>query len=353
MTVVVDPSRRHARADRRRTPAGRCATPPRSPRRRRRRRKNSRCCASCMRARRARTARPRRRMTRRSERIDAGHASRSVFICDAVRTPIGRYGGALAKVRTDDLAAVPIKALMERNPKVDWATARRGLSSAAPTRPARTTATSPAWRCCWPACRIAVPGVTLNRLCASGPRRGRHRRARDPRRRDRVRHRRRRRVDDARAVRAWARRRKRFQRTRRDLRHHHRLALHQSADEGSNTASIPCRRPARTSPRNSRSRAPDQDAFALRSQQRAGKAIAAGYFAEEIVPVEVAGRQGRAGHGRQGRASAARHHARGAGQAEDAVPQSRHRHGRQCLGRQRRRRRADPRLGSGREARMA
>ena len=45
---------------------------------------------------------------------------RDVFICDAVRTPIGRYAGALAKVRTDDLAAVPIKALMARNPKVDW-----------------------------------------------------------------------------------------------------------------------------------------------------------------------------------------------------------------------------------------
>ncbi len=42
------------------------------------------------------------------------------FICDAVRTPIGRYGGALASVRADDLAAVPLKALMERNPGVDW-----------------------------------------------------------------------------------------------------------------------------------------------------------------------------------------------------------------------------------------
>ena len=42
------------------------------------------------------------------------------FICDAVRTPIGRYAGALAKVRTDDLAAIPLKALMTRNPKVDW-----------------------------------------------------------------------------------------------------------------------------------------------------------------------------------------------------------------------------------------
>ncbi len=46
---------------------------------------------------------------------------RDVFICDAARTPIGRYGGALAKVRADDLAAVPIKALMARHPNVDWA----------------------------------------------------------------------------------------------------------------------------------------------------------------------------------------------------------------------------------------
>ena len=42
------------------------------------------------------------------------------FICDAVRTPIGRYGGALASVRADDLAAIPLTALMERNPRVDW-----------------------------------------------------------------------------------------------------------------------------------------------------------------------------------------------------------------------------------------
>jgi len=42
------------------------------------------------------------------------------FICDAIRTPIGRYGGALATVRTDDLAAISIKSLVERNPKVDW-----------------------------------------------------------------------------------------------------------------------------------------------------------------------------------------------------------------------------------------
>ena len=42
------------------------------------------------------------------------------FICDGIRTPIGRYGGGLAKVRTDDLAAVPLKALMKRHPTIDW-----------------------------------------------------------------------------------------------------------------------------------------------------------------------------------------------------------------------------------------
>ncbi|MCP6336118.1 3-oxoadipyl-CoA thiolase, partial [Klebsiella pneumoniae] len=45
---------------------------------------------------------------------------RDVFICDAIRTPIGRFGGALASVRADDLAAVPLKALVERNPSVQW-----------------------------------------------------------------------------------------------------------------------------------------------------------------------------------------------------------------------------------------
>ena len=42
------------------------------------------------------------------------------FICDAVRTPIGRYGGALSGVRTDDLAAIPIRTLLQRNPSIDW-----------------------------------------------------------------------------------------------------------------------------------------------------------------------------------------------------------------------------------------
>jgi len=45
---------------------------------------------------------------------------KDAFICDAIRTPIGRYGGALSAVRPDDLGAIPLKALMERNPNVDW-----------------------------------------------------------------------------------------------------------------------------------------------------------------------------------------------------------------------------------------
>ena len=51
---------------------------------------------------------------------EQGDTVNEAFICDAVRTPIGRYGGALSMVRTDDLGAVPIRALIERNPGVDW-----------------------------------------------------------------------------------------------------------------------------------------------------------------------------------------------------------------------------------------
>ena len=123
------------------------------------------------------------------------------FICDAVRTPIGRYAGALAKVRTDDLAAVPLKALMARNPKVDWTEIdevyfgcanQAGEDNRNVARMALLLAGLP----------DNVPGVTLNRLCASGPQRGRRRRAGDPLGRHRFRHRGRRRVDDPRAVRA-------------------------------------------------------------------------------------------------------------------------------------------------------
>src|SRR5665213_463437 len=93
--------------------------------------------------------------------------TRDVFICDAVRTPIGRYGVALATVRADDLAAVPIKALMARNPKIDWeqldevyfgCANQAGEGNRNVARMALLLAGLPQ----------SVPGVTLNRLCASG-----------------------------------------------------------------------------------------------------------------------------------------------------------------------------------------
>ena len=111
--------------------------------------------------------------------------TRDVFICDAIRTPIGRYGGALAKVRADDLAAIPIKALVKRNPNVDWGALDEVVFGCANQagEDNRNVARMAALLAGLP---DHVPGVTVNRLCASGPQRGRRRRARDPRRRDRA-----------------------------------------------------------------------------------------------------------------------------------------------------------------------
>jgi acetyl-CoA acyltransferase len=94
---------------------------------------------------------------------DVTHA----FICDAVRTPFGRYGGALAGIRTDDLAALPIKALMTRNPGVDWSVLgdvvlgcanQAGEDNRNVARMAALLAGLP----------VDVPGATINRLCGSG-----------------------------------------------------------------------------------------------------------------------------------------------------------------------------------------
>jgi 3-oxoadipyl-CoA thiolase len=92
---------------------------------------------------------------------------REAFICDAVRTPVGRYGGALAQVRADDLAAEPLKALMARNPGVDWSAVddliygcanQAGEDNRNVGRMAVLLAGMP----------IGVPGTTVNRLCGSG-----------------------------------------------------------------------------------------------------------------------------------------------------------------------------------------
>src|SRR6516162_965282 len=88
------------------------------------------------------------------------------FICDAVRTPFGRYGGTLAPVRPDDLAAIPIRALIERNPRVDWQAVddvvfgcanQAGEDNRNVARMALLLAGLPK----------EVPGATVNRLCGS------------------------------------------------------------------------------------------------------------------------------------------------------------------------------------------
>ena len=92
---------------------------------------------------------------------------RDAFICDAIRTPVGRYGGALASVRPDDLAAIPLRALMARNPQVDWAQVediilgcanQAGEDNRNVARMAGLLAGLP----------LEVPGGTVNRLCGSG-----------------------------------------------------------------------------------------------------------------------------------------------------------------------------------------
>src|SRR5450830_1467533 len=215
--------------------------------------------------------------------------SRDVFLCDAVRTPIGRYAGALAKVRTDDLAAVPIKALMARNPKVDWAKLddvfygcanQSGEDNRNVARMALLLAGLPQ----------SVPGVTLNRLCASGLDAvgtafraiasgemelaiagGVESMSRAP-------------FVMGKADAAFSRNMK-LEDTTIGWRFINPLmkarygvdAIPQTADNVADDFKI--------------SRA-DQDAFALRSQQRTAAAQAAGFFAEEIVPVRVAHKKG-------------------------------------------------------------
>jgi 3-oxoadipyl-CoA thiolase len=216
-------------------------------------------------------------------------ATRDVFICDAVRTAIGRYGGALAKVRTDDLAAVPIKALMARNKNVDWekldevyfgCANQAGEDNRNVARMALLLAGLP----------VSVPGVTLNRLCASGM--------------EAV-------GTAARAIRAGemefaiaggveSMTRAPFVQGKADE------AFSRKAEVFDTTIGWRFVNPLMKSqygvdsmPETGEnvaeefqvSRA-DQDAFALRSQQRVAKAIATGYFAQEIVPVEIAGRKG-------------------------------------------------------------
>ncbi|MNQ37351.1 Beta-ketoadipyl-CoA thiolase [compost metagenome] len=215
--------------------------------------------------------------------------SREVFICDAVRTPIGRFGGGLAPVRADDLAAVPLKALIERNPGLDLTAVdevfmgcanQAGEDNRNVARMALLLAGLP----------DSVPGVTLNRLCASGMDAvgsafraiasgemelaiagGVESMSRAP-------------YVMGKADSAYGRNQK-IEDTTIGWRFINPLmkaeygvdAMPQTADNVADEFGI--------------SRA-DQDAFALRSQQRAAAAQQAGFFAEEIVPVTIKGKKG-------------------------------------------------------------
>ena len=214
---------------------------------------------------------------------------RDVFICDAIRTPIGRFGGGLSTVRADDLAALPIKALIERNPTVEWSVVdevflgcanQAGEDNRNVARMALLLAGLPE----------SIPGVTLNRLCASGMDAigtafraiasgemelaiagGVESMSRAP-------------FVMGKADAAFSRTMK-LEDTTIGWRFINPLmkaqygvdAMPQTADNVADDYNV--------------SRA-DQDAFALRSQQRTAAAQAAGFFAEEIVPVRVAHKKG-------------------------------------------------------------
>src|SRR6202020_594341 len=209
---------------------------------------------------------------------------REVFICDAARTAIGRYGGALAKVRTDDLAAVPIKALVARNDKVDWSRLdevffgcanQSGEDNRNVARMALLLAGLP----------DSIPGITVNRLCASGL--------------NAV-------GDAARAIRtgemdfaitggvesmtrapfvmgkageAFSRAAEVYDTTLGSRFINPLLKAQYGVDSMAETAGNVAEEFQVTRQ--------DQDAFALRSQQRAAKAIATGYFTKEIVAVDT------------------------------------------------------------------
>ena len=216
---------------------------------------------------------------------------RDVFICDAVRTPIGRYGGASPGCGPTISPRGRSRRSSPRNSKADVARSTRSFT-AAPTRQAKTTAMSRGWRCCSqgsptaspasPSTGFARPASTRSAQAARAIRAGEI----DLAIAGGVE------IDDAGAARHGQGGRG-VPAHGRGLRHDHRLALHQSADEGAIRRRRDGARPAENVAEEYQVSRQDQDAFALRSQQRAGKAMADGFFAEEIVAVEVPG--GKAG----------------------------------------------------------
>ena len=211
------------------------------------------------------------------------------LICDAVRTPIGRYGGALAGVRADDLGAIPLRALMERNPQVNWAAVddlvygcanQAGEDNRNVARMAALLAGLP----------VEVPGTTINRLCGSGM--------------DAV-------GVAARAIKSGdadlmiaggveSMTRAPFVMGKADSAFSRNAAVYDTTigwrftnpqmKRLYDTHSMP-QTADNVAQEFSVSRA-DQDAFALRSQQRWAAAHAAGRFIQEIVPVQIANKKG-------------------------------------------------------------
>jgi 3-oxoadipyl-CoA thiolase len=93
--------------------------------------------------------------------------TKQAFICDAIRTPFGRYGGALSSVRTDDLGAIPIRALMARNTKVDWQAVTDLLYGCA-NQAGEDNRNVAHMASLLGGLPVEVPGATINRLCGSG-----------------------------------------------------------------------------------------------------------------------------------------------------------------------------------------
>jgi acetyl-CoA acyltransferase len=212
----------------------------------------------------------------------------SAFICDAIRTPFGRYGGALACIRTDDLAAIPVRALIERNPSVDWGALddvllgcanQAGEDNRNVARMALLLAGLPK----------EIPGATVNRLCGSSL--------------------------DAIAVASRAIKsgeadlviaggvesmsRAPFVIAKADAAFSRSIKVEDTTigwrfinplmKEKYGVDSMP--ETAENVAEEFRISRPDQDAFALRSQQRAADAIKDGRLAEEIVPVPITGKK--------------------------------------------------------------
>lgn len=211
------------------------------------------------------------------------------FICDAIRTPIGRYGGALSSVRADDLGAVPLKALVSRNPDVEWDRVDDVIFGCANQagEDNRNVARMSALLAGLP---DVVSGTTINRLCGSGL--------------DAV-------MQGARAIKAGeadliiaggveSMSRAPFVMPKASAPYSRTAEVHDTTigwrfvnpvmEAAHGTDSMP--ETAENVAEQFGISREDQDAFALRSQVRAAKALASGVFAEEITPVSVPQRKG-------------------------------------------------------------